>query len=145
MFPANRLRVHSRRRIKAHRTCMVTAFVLSSLFLVSYLLHHVQVGSVPFQHEGWILGVYFAVLVPHVVLAAGDRSARAVHDLSWLDGAYREASTDRSLDVAALALRFGQRRRRLPDAVSSMSSGVGCSSRSAAGPWIAPKRKPCSF
>ncbi len=55
--------------IKAHRTCMVTAFVLSSLFLVTYLLHHAQVGSVPFQHEGWIRGVYFAVLVPHVTLA----------------------------------------------------------------------------
>ena len=48
---------------------MVTAFVLSSLFLVTYLLHHAQVGSVPFQHEGWIRGVYFAVLVPHVMLA----------------------------------------------------------------------------
>ena len=55
--------------VKAHRTCMVTAFVLSSLFLVTYLLHHAQVGSVPFQHEGWIRGVYFAVLVPHVALA----------------------------------------------------------------------------
>ena len=59
-----------KRRIKAHRTCMVTAFVLSSLFLVTYLIHHAQVGSVPFRHEGWIRGVYFAVLVPHVVLAA---------------------------------------------------------------------------
>ena len=59
-----------RRKIKAHRTCMVTAFVLSSLFLVTYLLHHAQVGSVSFRHEGWIRSVYFAVLVPHVVLAA---------------------------------------------------------------------------
>ena len=57
------------RNIKAHRTCMVTAFVLSSLFLVTYLLHHAQVGSVPFEHEGWIRGVYFAVLVPHIALA----------------------------------------------------------------------------
>ena len=59
-----------KKKIKAHRTCMVTAFVLSSLFLVTYLLHHAQVGSVPFQHDGWIRGVYLAVLVPHVVLAA---------------------------------------------------------------------------
>ena len=58
------------RKIRAHRACMVTAFLLSSLFLVTYLLHHAQVGSVPFRHEGWIRGVYFAVLVPHVVLAA---------------------------------------------------------------------------
>ena len=58
-----------KRNIIAHRTCRVTAFVLSSLFLVTYLLHHAQVGSVPFQDEGWIRGVYSAVLVPHVALA----------------------------------------------------------------------------
>jgi len=58
-----------KKNIKAHRACMVTAFVLSSLFLVTYLIHHAQVGSVPFQHEGWIRRVYFAVLVPHVALA----------------------------------------------------------------------------
>ena len=58
------------KNVKAHRACMVSAFVLSALFLVTYLLHHAQVGSVPFQHEGWIRGVYFAVLVPHVALAA---------------------------------------------------------------------------
>jgi len=40
-----------KRNVKAHRTCMVTAFVLSSLFLITYLLHHAQVGSVPFQHK----------------------------------------------------------------------------------------------
>ncbi len=40
-----------KRKIKAHRTCMVAAFVLSSLFLITYLLHHAQVGSVPFRHE----------------------------------------------------------------------------------------------
>ncbi len=59
------------RNVKAHRTCMVSAFVLSALFLVTYLIHHAQVGSVHFQHEGWIRGVYFAVLIPHVALAAG--------------------------------------------------------------------------
>jgi putative membrane protein len=58
-----------KRNVKAHRTCMVTAFVLSSLFLITYLLHHAQVGSVPFQHEGWIRGIYLAVLVPHIALA----------------------------------------------------------------------------
>ena len=59
-----------KKQIKAHRACMVTAFVLSSLFLVTYLLHHAQVGSIPFQHDGWIRGVYLAVLVPHIILAA---------------------------------------------------------------------------
>ena len=59
-----------RRKVTAHKTCMLTAFVVSSLFLVSYLLHHYQVGSVPFLGRGWLRSVYFALLIPHVVLAA---------------------------------------------------------------------------
>jgi len=59
-----------RRKVTAHKTCMVTAFVVSSLFLVSYLIHHYQVGSVPFLGPGWLRGVYFTLLIPHVVLAA---------------------------------------------------------------------------
>ena len=59
-----------RKRIIAHKTCMATAFVVSSLFLVTYLIHHYRVGSVPFAGEGWLRGVYFSLLIPHVVLAA---------------------------------------------------------------------------
>ncbi|MCH7667373.1 MAG: DUF420 domain-containing protein [Acidobacteria bacterium] len=59
-----------RRKVTAHKTCMLTAFVVSSLFLVSYLLHHYQVGSVPFLGRGWPRSLYFALLIPHVVLAA---------------------------------------------------------------------------
>ena len=59
-----------RKRIVAHITCMTTAFVVSSLFLVTYLIHHYRVGSVPFAGEGWLRGVYFSLLIPHVVLAA---------------------------------------------------------------------------
>ncbi len=59
-----------RRKVIAHKICMVTAFVLSSLFLITYLVHHAQVGSVPFSGRGWLRGVYFAVLIPHVSLAA---------------------------------------------------------------------------
>ena len=58
-----------RKRVIAHKTCMVTAFVVSSLFLVTYLIHHYRVSSVPFAGEGWLRGVYFSVLIPHVVLA----------------------------------------------------------------------------
>jgi len=41
-----------RRRIAAHRACMIAAFAASSLFLVTYLIHHAQVGSVPFHGAG---------------------------------------------------------------------------------------------
>lgn len=59
-----------RRRIAAHRTCMIAAFAASSLFLITYLIHHAQVGSVPFHGPPWLRPVYFGLLVPHIVLAA---------------------------------------------------------------------------
>jgi len=55
---------------RAHRAYMLVAFGLSTLFLVTYLMHHAQVGSVPFRGEGIIRVVYFSILVPHVILAA---------------------------------------------------------------------------
>lgn len=59
------------RNVRAHRACMLAALGVSAAFLVSYLIYHAQVGSVPFRGQGWIRTVYFAVLIPHVVLAAG--------------------------------------------------------------------------
>jgi uncharacterized membrane protein YozB (DUF420 family) len=53
-----------------HKTCMIAALVTSALFLTSYVIYHAQVGSVPFKGTGWIRTVYFAVLIPHVILAA---------------------------------------------------------------------------
>lgn len=59
-----------RGRRVAHRNCMVGALTTSALFLTSYVIYHLNVGSVPFQKTGWIRTVYFAVLIPHVILAA---------------------------------------------------------------------------
>lgn len=56
--------------IARHKLCMVMAFVTSCLFLVSYLIYHFQVGSVPFTKEGWIRPVYFTILISHIILAA---------------------------------------------------------------------------
>ena len=58
-----------RRRVAAHQSCMLTAFGLSALFLVSYVLYHAQAGSRPFTGQGWIRPVYFALLISHIVLA----------------------------------------------------------------------------
>ena len=49
---------------------MVTAFGVSCLFLISYLIHHYQVGSIPFSGQSWIRRVYFTLLISHIVLAA---------------------------------------------------------------------------
>lgn len=59
-----------RKLVMAHKVCMFTAFGTSCLFLVSYLIYHFQVGSVPFAGQGWIRWVYFLLLVSHIVLAA---------------------------------------------------------------------------
>lgn len=59
-----------RRRIPAHRACMIAAFVTSCLFLISYLVYHAHVGSKPFPGQGPIRVVYFAILISHVLLAA---------------------------------------------------------------------------
>ncbi len=53
-----------------HRNCMVTALVISSLFMVSYLIYHAQVGYMPFAGQGIIRPFYFTLLASHVILAA---------------------------------------------------------------------------
>ena len=55
---------------RRHKACMVSALITSALFLTSYVIYHAQVGSVPFQGTGLIRTIYFAVLIPHVILAA---------------------------------------------------------------------------
>jgi uncharacterized membrane protein YozB (DUF420 family) len=59
-----------RKQVAAHRACMLGAFTVSVLFLISYLAHHYEAGSVPFRGQGWIRPTYFALLTSHVVLAA---------------------------------------------------------------------------
>jgi uncharacterized membrane protein YozB (DUF420 family) len=49
---------------------MLSAFAASFLFLVSYLVYHYQVGSVPFTGQGWIRPVYFFILISHIILAS---------------------------------------------------------------------------
>jgi uncharacterized membrane protein YozB (DUF420 family) len=59
-----------RGRRDAHRRAMLAALATSTLFLVSYLAYHFEVGSVRFTGQGPIRAVYFAILVSHTVLAA---------------------------------------------------------------------------
>jgi putative membrane protein len=58
------------RRIAPHRAVMIAAFVTSSLFLVCYIVYHVQVGSVRFPRYGFVRPIYFTILTTHIVLAA---------------------------------------------------------------------------
>jgi uncharacterized membrane protein YozB (DUF420 family) len=57
-------------RREEHRRMMLSAFAVSVVFLICYLFYHYNVGSVPFQKQGWIRPVYFTILISHIVLAA---------------------------------------------------------------------------
>ena len=56
-------------RIGRHRACMLGAVTVSVIFLISYVIYHLDVGSVPFTREGPIRIIYFAVLMTHAALA----------------------------------------------------------------------------
>jgi uncharacterized membrane protein YozB (DUF420 family) len=56
-------------KIAVHKRFMLSAFVVSSAFLLSYLVYHYRVGHVPFQGQGWIRPVYFVLLTSHTILA----------------------------------------------------------------------------
>jgi uncharacterized membrane protein YozB (DUF420 family) len=58
-----------RGRVQQHRRVMIAAFSTSTLFLISYLVYHANVGSRPFPGQGAIRGVYFTILLTHIVLA----------------------------------------------------------------------------
>ncbi len=59
-----------RKRIATHRKVMLSAFVVSCLFLAGYLTYHANAGVVRFQKTGLIRTVYLTILGTHTVLAA---------------------------------------------------------------------------
>jgi putative membrane protein len=59
-----------KKKYLAHMKLMLTAFVASSLFLISYLIYHNFAGHTPFPGEGFIRPVYFTILISHIILSA---------------------------------------------------------------------------
>jgi putative membrane protein len=57
------------KKTNLHRNLMMTAFVLSSLFLVSYVVYHATTPHTVFGGTGWMKGVYYFILISHIVLA----------------------------------------------------------------------------
>lgn len=60
----------SKRNIKVHRRFIYAAFVTTSLFLITYVAFHYLAPSTPFGGEGFLAGLYYFVLITHIVLAA---------------------------------------------------------------------------
>ena len=57
------------RRMAAHRAAMITAFGFSTLFLVSYILHHALHGDVRYPVHAALRSVYLPLLASHILLA----------------------------------------------------------------------------
>lgn len=57
------------KNIRMHRNVMLMAFVLGSVFLVSYVLYHLSNESTSFGGQGWVRPVYYFLLISHIVLS----------------------------------------------------------------------------
>ncbi len=62
--------IRNERKI-AHRNCMVSAFVVSCIFLTTYVLHKILVKGVhtPFGGDGFVKTFYYTMLASHILLA----------------------------------------------------------------------------
>jgi len=56
-----------KREIVLHRISMVSAFVLSAIFLISYVLYHYGAGDVKYNGTGAIKAVYLFILITHIL------------------------------------------------------------------------------
>jgi putative membrane protein len=59
----------ARRNTRVHRAFMVTAFAVSTAFLVSYLTRVALTGTHTDPHHGWLHAAYLAILGSHMLLA----------------------------------------------------------------------------
>lgn len=65
-----------RKNVAVHMRLMISAVVVSALFLICYLVYHylkhqaTGKGHTPFQGTGIIRPIYFTLLISHVILAA---------------------------------------------------------------------------
>jgi len=82
-----------------HKRCMLAALTTSAIFLTSYIVYHANAGSVPFPGVGAIRIVYFAILIPHIVLAATILPLALVTTARGLSGRY-----DRHVRIARWTL-----------------------------------------
>jgi putative membrane protein len=56
-------------RREAHKKFMISAIIVSSIFLISYLIYHFSAPIFVFPGTGWTVPAYYALLISHVILA----------------------------------------------------------------------------
>jgi uncharacterized membrane protein YozB (DUF420 family) len=55
---------------QSHKKMMISALAVSVLFLTSYVIYHYNIPSTPYPYHDWTRPIYFAILIPHIILAA---------------------------------------------------------------------------
>jgi hypothetical protein len=112
--------IRRRRAVAQHRACMIAAFATSTLFLISYVIYHANIGSRPFTGVGPIRVVYFTILITcrpgSGGSPAGDRHAGARPAPRR-----RAPSPHRAVDVSYLALCVGDGGGRVRDALQDLA------------------------
>lgn len=53
-----------------HRNLMISAFFVSSVFLISYVISKISNEPVPYGGEGMLRYIYFFILITHILLSA---------------------------------------------------------------------------
>lgn len=59
-----------RKDIATHKKLNIITFILSSLFLVSYIIFHATGIKTTYRGEGIIRTIYYIILISHIILAA---------------------------------------------------------------------------
>ncbi|HEY1023726.1 MAG TPA: DUF420 domain-containing protein [Sphingobacteriaceae bacterium] len=60
----------SRKRVEMHKRLNITTFLLSSLFLISYIIFHSTGIKTTYGGEGPVRIFYYFILITHIILAA---------------------------------------------------------------------------
>lgn len=58
------------KNITAHKRLNIATFLLSSVFLVSYIIFHYFVKETTYGGQGTIRIIYYVILITHIILAA---------------------------------------------------------------------------
>lgn len=59
-----------RKKYLLHKKMMIAALILSIIFLISYIAHHLLAGDTKFGGVGMIRTFYFTILITHIFLAS---------------------------------------------------------------------------
>ena len=58
------------KKIIAHKIFMISAFTVSIIFFISYIVYHAHAGTTHFKGNGIVRSLYFSILISHTILAA---------------------------------------------------------------------------